>query len=1134
MAQADGTIYINTAINADGMKPGGKAVEAAARRMAKEISNVGETARLALQKQTDAFVRQNQLYAQQEQKVAALKSKLEEMKGQKIETKEYTSTNKEIEKLISSIKRAIEKKEELIQSGKGFQVTTEYKAAEKEVNRLDKALLDAYSRKEKFLATGGKRNSNAFKKIQYDIEKLEIQLRQATKDKENLESSKDVKTTSLKNMEKEISNLIARLVEAEKMKNKLESEGGAYKKNDTSGIESRIANEQEKLRESGNRLGTSYEQLKQKVAEFSRSMEDSGERASFLNASLQGLIKGLQIIGTVLLNVTVSVLKTFANVAKKAALALLNIAKSAIIKGFKRLASAIGKAVLSLSGLNKQAKKSKNSFGKALKTILKYTLGIRSMYILVNKIRTSIKEGFSNLAQYSDETNKNISALMSALTQLKNSLATAFNPILTIVTPALTKFINMISQAATYVGMFIAAMTGQKSFVKAIAVQEDYAAGLKDTANAAEEAEKATDSYLSGLDEVKRFETSDVSKKDENEGYKPPTPQDMFETVPIEQSIANMVQKIKDLIKNEDWEGLGAYMASGINAGLQKVYDVINWDNVGPKITYFINAFTTSLNSLVDNIEWELMGRVIGAGINTLVNSFNLLVEGFNFENLGTKISTGLRGMLDEVEWTEFGKAIGNKFMIGWRFFDGFVTDMWRKNDAGLTGWSQLGISIAEALNGVVKKIELGKIGASLGKAITGIFQIAIDLSKTFVWKDLGTNIANGINNFLKNFDAKTVAVGASEVIKGILDALIEAVSKVEWELLGEKIKEFILNIDWGGIADRLFDLGAILISKLVDGFKKLPPVAKVVVAALLSVGGAIASLKIVLSIVKLINTLINVFGLLTSPIGLAVLAIGSLIAIGVLLIANWDKVKKAAKETWDFVKGKFEEFGNWLSGVFSADWEYWFGTFGGVIGGFMKNVENNWKSTKEIFEGIIIFLSGAFTGNWKKAWEGIKQIFKGVFDSLLAVAKTPINGIIGMLNSLISYFVYAINAIISALNKINVKVPDWVPKFGGKKLGFNIQKVSTPKIPYLASGAVIPPNAPFLAMMGDQRHGNNLEMPEALLRKVVREESGRNQQGGGTNIIKLYLDGRQIAEAVVKQGRIEQMSSGRNMFALG
>lgn len=1122
MAQADGTIYINTAIETDGMKKGGKAVEAAARRMAKEVSSIGASAKLALQKQADSFVRQNQLYAQQEQKIESLKTKLEEMKGQKIETSEYKNTNNEIEKLISSIKRAIKKKEELIQSGKGFQVTAEYKAAEKEVNRLEKALLDAYSHKEKFLETGGRKNSNAFKKIEYDIEKLEIQLRQATKDKEKLESSKETKTTSLKNMEKEISNLIARLVEAEKMKNQLESQGGAYKRIDTSGIESRIVNEQEKLRESGNRLGTSYEQLKQKVLDLEKVLLKQKEEEEKLNRTRNKLKAFYQN------------LKKKVDSYKKSSIQLNSVKKS-LNKTLRNMVSLLKKGAVSILGLNKQTKKSKNNFGKALKTILKYTLGIRSMYILVNKIRNGIKEGFSNLAQYSDEINKNISALMSALTQLKNSLATAFNPILTVVTPALTKFINMISQAATYVRMFIAAMTGQKSFVKAIAVQQDYAAGLKDTAEAAEEAEKATDSYLSGLDEVKRFETKDTSdKKDKNEGYKPPTPQEMFETVPIEQSISNMVQKIKDLIKSEDWEGLGAYMASGINAGLQKVYDVINWDNVGPKITYFINAFTTTLNSLVDNIEWDLMERVIGAGINTLVNSFNLLVEGFSFENLGVKISTGLRGMLDEVEWTEFGKALGNKFMIGWRVFDGFVTDMWRKNDASLTGWSQLGISIAEALNGVVQKIDLGKIGASLGKAITGIFQVAIDFSKTFGWKEVGINIANGINNFLKNFDAKTVAVGASEVIKGILDAMIAAVENVEWGLLGEKIKEFLLNIDWGGIADRLFHLGATLISKLVDGFKQLPPVAKIVIAALVSVGGAIASLKIVVSIVKFINSLIEVFGLLTSPIGLAVIAIGSLIAIGVLLIANWDKVKKAAKETWDFVKSKFVEFDQWLQKVFSADWEYWFGIFGGVIGGFMKNVENIWGGIKGIFGGIITFLSGVFTGNWEKAWEGVKQIFKGVFDSLVAIAKSPINMIIGIINSLISAVTMGINAVISALNKINIKVPDWVPKLGGKKFGFNISKISVPRIPYLATGAVIPPNAPFLAMMGDQRNGNNLEMPEALLRKVVREESGKNQQGGGTYQFTAMINRRVLFDEMMTEAQLRMMSSGRNPFALG
>lgn len=1137
MAQADGTIYINTAIQTDGMKAGGKDVEAAARRMAKSVSGIGEAAKLALQKQTDSFVRQNQLYAQQEQRVASLKAKLDELKEQKVETKEYASVNSEIRKLEASIQRAIEKKKNLETSGKEKQLTAEYKAAEKEVSRLEKALSNAIERREKFLETGGKKKSKAFKGMEYDIKKLEIQLRQAIKDKENLESSKHEKTTSFQNIEKEVQSLTAELEKAKEKRDQLEGNGEAYESVDTSIVEERLANAQEKLKESGNRLGTSYEQLKQKILGFGGSLDESSKYAEYLQATLLGLKRALQVIGIVLLSIPISILKTFANAAKKATLALLNLVKSSIIKGFKKLASAIGRAALSLSGLNKQAKKSKNSFGKALKTILKYTLGIRSMYILVNKIRTGIKEGFSNLAQYSDETNKNISALMSALTQLKNSLATAFNPILTVVTPALTKFINMISQAATYVGMFIAAMTGQKSFVKAIAVQEDYAAGLKDTANAAEEAEKATDSYLSGLDEVKRFETSDISKKDENEGYKPPTPQDMFETVPIEQSIANMVQKIKDLIKNEDWEGLGAYMASGINSGLQKVYDVINWDNVGPKITYFINAFTTSLNSLVDNIDWDLMGRVVGAGINTLVNSFNLLVEGIDFENLGAKISTGFRGMLDEVEWTEFGKAIGNKFMIGWRIFDGFVTDMWRKNNAGLTGWSQLGISIGNALNGIVQKIDLGKIGASLGKAITGIFQTAIDFSRTFDWKEVGINIANGINRFLENFDAKTVAVGTSEVIKGILDALITAVQNTDWELLGSKIAEFLANIDWAGISERLFEL----IGSLFGGL------AKFLIGL---IGDAFSSIK--LKMPKSVNELgeFLIKGMLTGVLG------------AFTNIGDWIK-----KHIFDpFINGFKKAFGihspstvmqeqghyimqGLLNGITSWK-EKLASTFGGIKDLVLGKWDETKKGTNEKWNGIKNSLfadwgelktdaSGKFGGigdSVKEAWNSIKSSTSSIWGEIASAIKKPINSIISMLNSMVSGMVSAVNNVIGTLNKLKVKVPKWVPKYGGETFGFNIKKVSAPKIPYLASGAVIPPNAPFLAMMGDQRHGNNLEMPEALLRKVVREESGRNQQqGGGTYRFTGVINRRVLFDEMMTEAQLRMMSNGKNPYtALG
>ena len=77
--KADGTIYINTKISSDGLKAGGKEIEAAVKRMAKSVSGIGDSAKIALQKQVDAFVRQNQMYAQQEAKVNSLKNKLKEL-----------------------------------------------------------------------------------------------------------------------------------------------------------------------------------------------------------------------------------------------------------------------------------------------------------------------------------------------------------------------------------------------------------------------------------------------------------------------------------------------------------------------------------------------------------------------------------------------------------------------------------------------------------------------------------------------------------------------------------------------------------------------------------------------------------------------------------------------------------------------------------------------------------------------------------------------------------------------------------------------------------------------------------------------------------------------------------------------
>ena len=157
-----------------------------------------------------------------------------------------------------------------------------------------------------------------------------------------------------------------------------------------------------------------------------------------------------------------------------------------------------------------------------------------------------------------------------------------------------------------------------------------------------------------------------------------------------------------------------------------------------------------------------------------------------------------------------------------------------------------------------------------------------------------------------------------------------------------------------------------------------------------------------------------------------------------------------------------------------------------------------------DVLYGLTEFIAGIFTGDLNRAIGGIESIFDSfaqacidTLDIILGqfgtswseigvVVKNAINGIIGSLNGMIRGMVSGINAVVRSLNKLSFDIPDWVPSFGGKKFGFNIKTVTAPQIPYLAKGAVIPPNAPFMAMLGDQRHGTNVEAPLTTIQEAV------------------------------------------------
>lgn len=179
-----------------------------------------------------------------------------------------------------------------------------------------------------------------------------------------------------------------------------------------------------------------------------------------------------------------------------------------------------------------------------------------------------------------------------------------------------------------------------------------------------------------------------------------------------------------------------------------------------------------------------------------------------------------------------------------------------------------------------------------------------------------------------------------------------------------------------------------------------------------------------------------------------------------------------------------------------------------------------------DVLLGLVNFIAGVFTGDWSRAWQGLKQIVDGWWKGF----KKVLNVIIGGINGLVSGVVKGLNYLIRALNKLSFDIPSWVPVLGGKHFGLNIKEITAPKIPLLATGAVIPPNAPFTAVLGDQRHGNNIETPEALLRQVVREESG----GSAVYQFVAQLNRRTIFQEMIDEAKLRQASSGVNPFLLG
>jgi phage-related protein len=684
----------------------------------------------------------------------------------------------------------------------------------------------------------------------------------------------------------------------------------------------------------------------------------------------------------------------------------------------KSLSNTFGKMGKTVGGVVSKAKDLKNLITRTNKSggqmsmgrMLGMSLVFSTVFSALSAINNAIKEGSNNLVQYSSDYNKSISGIVTSLLYLKNAWAAAFAPIINVVGPYISAFIDMLANAMNKVAQFMAVLTGKTAVVQAKKAWKDYGKTLTSTGSSAKKAgsdaakaAKDLENYTLGIDELNVIQptTSSSSSSGGSDGssgaYTGPDVSEMFETTEPTKAISDYAKRLREAFKAQDWASLGSIMAEGVNAGMQKLYDIFDWNKHGKKITYFCNAFTTTMNSLVDNIEWPLMGATVAAGVNTVFNTAQLLITGFNWTNLGTGIGTAISTGIQNIDWGTIGYTLGAYFMISWNTLVGILRELKGED---------IGMALANAFNGALDSINLGTIGESIGRMIA----LVIESIRTFIqnanWKELGSQIIDGIKNAFKfasdggentGILAAVIGVGAVGEIVSKISPVISTLSKVKDVI--SIISEFAGGISLGPIAVVAAGI-ALFVAEIVDLWNTSEGFRDAVKNAVGEIGSAFSYAKKEIwdngfkplweNLKELFNSIYDLYEssgakeLFESTMIVAVKAIGAVLSIIIKRIAQ----------------------------VVS--------TITGMVSGAI-----------EIIQGLVTFVTGAFTGDWGKAWKGVEDIALGFKQYISSLFQLLFGTITAIFSPIAQWFSKKFQAARSGVTNAFSSIGSW---FGQKR----------------------------------------------------------------------------------------------------
>ena len=583
--------------------------------------------------------------------------------------------------------------------------------------------------------------------------------------------------------------------------------------------------------------------------------------------------------------------------AARTAFSFMANGMSAALPYAKKLASALAKIGLAMGkATGKFLSAPFVSLGKAISNTTTRLKGFltrigrialyRAIRSAIKEITQGFKEGIDNAYEWSKinggQLAKSMNSLATSAQYVKNSLGAMAAPLLNALAPAIDYVADKLVALINLFNQVFAKFTGASTWMRAKKQAVEYE-GAANSATAATKKFKAT---ILGIDEINPL--NDNSDNGGGGGGGGADYGSMFEEVPVDSSIADFVQDIKDAIDAGDWEGVGSLISDKLVAAM----DQIDWNAVYSKADQFGVNFASFLNGLfetkvdpktgIEKNVFTAVGETAAGALNTALHFIDKVGETFNFKNFGEGLALGVTTFLNTFDWKtalsaaenwgsgvanalngflnkkdkngkgafdSIGETVGNAINTGLAYLKTFVPTFDSKslgeniasavtkaiqtikwNDA-ITTAGNIGEKIAAALNGfLTAKDKNGNTAfSSLGKTVANLLVAGVNawnkFTTTFNFEDLGTQIAAAINSFLKTMNSND---GWSKLISTGADTLIGIMNTLTTALKNVDKEEFKKTV------------GSVLKTAITKGIELITIAAKDLAEILRVIGSAI------------------------------------------------------------------------------------------------------------------------------------------------------------------------------------------------------------------------------------------------------------------------------------------------------